>query len=434
MQSIYDSGIGSIDEYKSDNGGHVFEVKKEQNRRNPSLVIALANKLRTDGIIQKPSSDMNAPNMCDGHIREGKISFLYSDTFVEYEKVRTYVEKHFKWNFTDAANTKELNLTHSMIASKGGFPNLMEIFGGDKILDYCSKIKKELANLQDDVDAADLSFGVLLSVLSERYGEKIIKPTAGQEDYISAHPILWEKAKSENFAKLSKMFIEQDQLIDDKKQDEQGDSVGSKRARVISHLFKLQEIINLYNQNKIGEFLKATDKQCFRSVSEKNEIKEAMIELTNSSDITIGEFISKANDLNIYPIDERLNSYMENYSYVYDRVASVSYAEFLQYYDYMEGRTPFSTQHRTKGSEYDNVLVLMESKWNKYNFGYLMGDSPVKKSTSYDSIVNRTRKLFYVCCTRTKNHLVVFYASPSPKVLETAIGWFGEENVNDINE
>lgn len=48
MQSIYDDGIGNLNEYKGDDADTVNEVPKKQNRRNPQLVIDLANKLRTD--------------------------------------------------------------------------------------------------------------------------------------------------------------------------------------------------------------------------------------------------------------------------------------------------------------------------------------------------------------------------------------------------
>lgn len=77
MQSIYDDGIGNLDEYKYP-GGCVYEVKKEQNRRNPSQVIALANQIRFDGLVQRASEDITAPNMIDGRVKEGVIKFLYS--------------------------------------------------------------------------------------------------------------------------------------------------------------------------------------------------------------------------------------------------------------------------------------------------------------------------------------------------------------------
>lgn len=433
MQSIYDTGIGNLDEFKSSDGGHVYEVQKVQNRRNPQSVINLANKIRTDGLVQAPSLDANAPNMVDGAIDMGQITFLYSEDAIDYESIRAFVSDKYLWDFKDSLNTKELNLTHNMIASKSGFPNLMDIFNGDKILEYVSKIKKELAKHPDEIDVTDLSLGEVILLMTEKYGEDSIKQTQGQNTYIDNHPELWEKAKNISFEKMSKMYVEQDQLIDDKKQDEEETTVGSKRARVIRHLFKLQEIIALYNQNRLGEFLRATDRKAISSIQEKKEIKEAMVELLKTDGITLGEFILKAHDLGIYPIDERLSSYMDKYSYVYDRVAAVSYSEFMRYYDYMEGRTPFSTQHKTKGLEYDNVLVLMESSWNKYNFGYMMGVQPARKTASYDSVVSRTRKLFYVCCTRTKKHLIVFYTCPTAEVLAKAIEWFGEENIVKVS-
>ena len=39
MQSIYDDGIGNIDDYKGEEPDKVIEVKKRQNRRNPQKVI-----------------------------------------------------------------------------------------------------------------------------------------------------------------------------------------------------------------------------------------------------------------------------------------------------------------------------------------------------------------------------------------------------------
>lgn len=64
MQCIYDKGIGDLNVYKHDGDkGEVFEVQKLQNRRNPQMVIDLANKIRTDRLIQEPSGDVKAPNM-----------------------------------------------------------------------------------------------------------------------------------------------------------------------------------------------------------------------------------------------------------------------------------------------------------------------------------------------------------------------------------
>ncbi|MBT2158663.1 hypothetical protein KK423_03665 [Clostridioides difficile] len=40
---------------------------------------------------------------------------------------------------------------------------------------------------------------------------------------------------------------------------------------------------------------------------------------------------------------------------------------------YLKEFSPICTQHSVKGSEYDNVLLVLESDWNKYDFNTLFG-------------------------------------------------------------
>lgn len=130
MQAIYDDGVGNIESYLITDehpDGCVYEVQKKQNRRCPQSVITLANSLRLDSLHQEPSDDLKAPNMTgEGHVKEGSISFYYSDednTDVLKEKLTN----EFGWDFSDTENTKELRLTHNLIANEAGFETLMQI-------------------------------------------------------------------------------------------------------------------------------------------------------------------------------------------------------------------------------------------------------------------------------------------------------------------
>ena len=73
-----------------------------------------------------------------------------------------------------------------------------------------------------------------------------------------------------------------------------------------------------------------------------------------------------------------------------------------------------------------------------YNFEYLF-DGDIEKSLttakekSYSTVLKRTKKLFYVCCTRSKENLVVFYSIPSTGVIEGAKAMFGQENCIDVD-
>ncbi len=121
---------------------------------------------------------------------------------------------------------------------------------------------------------------------------------------------------------------------------------------------------------------------------------------------------------------------------VYDRVVQVPYAEFLSLYRYLEGQTPFSTQHKTKGDEFDNVLVIMDNgKWSKYNFDKLFNElgNPGSSPDSDAGILERTRKIFYVCCTRSMENLAIFFSSPSVNVLAGAKRLFGSDRIFNLD-
>jgi DNA helicase-2/ATP-dependent DNA helicase PcrA len=154
MQSIYEDGIGNLDDYKGDEEGTVKEVKKEQNRRNPQQIIDLANKLRTDGIQQIPSTDSTAPNMLNGTIKQGKVLFLYSSAD-DLGIIRQYLTDNFRWDFNNSKETKELNLTHNLIAGKAGFRTLMNIYDSDQILKFRDRIKNYIKDRNVTVDFSE---------------------------------------------------------------------------------------------------------------------------------------------------------------------------------------------------------------------------------------------------------------------------------------
>jgi DNA helicase-2/ATP-dependent DNA helicase PcrA len=113
----------------------------------------------------------------------------------------------------------------------------------------------------------------------------------------------------------------------------------------------------------------------------------------------------------------------------------VNYKEVQNWYPYINDKTPFSTQHGIKGAEFDNVLIVLgDSNWTKYNFHNLFKSDQREKIAVDDSIYKRTLKLFYVCCTRAKENLVIFYSNPSLDCIATARKWFGENNVYRLDE
>ncbi len=416
MQSIYDDGVGNLDNYKGEEDGQIKEVKKEQNRRNPKLIIDLANRLRTDGLTQTESEDSNAPNMDDdGQLKLGDIKFLYSNDN-DIEKVKN----HLAWEFNDVKNTKELNLTHNLIADKAEIRNLMNIYNNDGILNYKNRIRRHLRDNPIEEDLSEKTFGEVIDILGN------VNPTPVMQRFIDENKELYETARNENWNVFSKIYIDKDQLLDDKKQDEDDENKkGSKRDTLIRHLYKIETNIFLYSNKRYNEFLRATDYRFnIRTIEDKRNLKANIESLINVGDKTIEQIINEANDNGLCLIEDNLRRFIAEKEYVFNRVKNIKYKEFQKLYSYLEGFTPFSTQHKTKGAEFDNVLVILDNGgWNSYNFQNLFLGSGT------ESVLKRTQKLFYVCCTRSKEKLAIYYNSPSEAILSKAREWFGEANV-----
>lgn len=417
MQSIYPDGIGNLDDYKGDEAEKVKEVKKEQNRRNPKLVYELANRLRVnaDALVQTHSDDDNAPNMLNGIVKDGNIKFAYSNDG-NLQTFRAYLG----WDFLDSKQTKELNLTHNLIAGKAGFRGLMEIYDRDRIIELKNKITKKIK--EDNIEISEeATFGEVLDQVNLP-----VKPSTQVGQFITENNDLYTAARNYKFSDFRKIYLDKDQLLDDKKQDKEDENKkGSKRDHLIKHLFKIQNNISLYQNKKYNEFLRITDfRYNFKNIEQKRLLQKSIIELIDVGDKTIEQIITDANEKGICLVDDNLMRFIAEKEYVYNRVKNVRFSEFQKLYDYLEGATPFSTQHKTKGDEFSNVLVILDNgKWNDYNFEYLF------LNTGTPSVLERTQKIFYVCCTRAKENLAVYYHNPKPAVIEKAKELFGAGNV-----
>lgn len=90
--------------------------------------------------------------------------------------------------------------------------------------------------------------------------------------------------------------------------------------------------------------------------------------------------------------------------------------ELSNYRGYLLDKSAFATQHGVKGAEFDRVMVVMDdanSDYNLYSYEKYFGlvePSPKdieNAQNGIDNVIDRTRRLLYVCCTRAKRDLVL---------------------------
>ena len=189
MQSIYDDGVGNLNQY------NLTKIVKTQNRRNPRVVIEVANKFRDDDIEQRPSEDINAPNMENGTIREGSIKFLYGTEINDFISVKG--KNIFEsWDFSDGKQTKELRLTHKYNAEMTGFKDLYDLYNADLITKLISEIKKKID--KGNLDCNKTLGEIALEVKPTYNKVELLDQINGNEIYQSIYSVLedmsWEEA------------------------------------------------------------------------------------------------------------------------------------------------------------------------------------------------------------------------------------------------
>ncbi len=422
MQSIYDRGIGDLQKYIDE--GKVFDIPKSQNRRNPQSIIDIANQLRIDDLKQEPSKDKKAPNMVNGKIKQGTAIFLYHIPIAE---LRT--KPYFKdWDFDNSKDTKELRLTHNLIAYSAGFPSLMDIYDKDPIIKFKSDFNKHIKDRDVDLNK---TFNELIEEIEWKVSERArARENRGKRQidvFLSddTNKELYDLVKNMPFEEIKKIYFDKDNLISDKKEADEITSVKSKRDKLIRHLFKIQSVVDMYEKGDYQGFLRKTSFKV-RSVADKKLIKEKVTKLIEMKSQTIGQVIEYANDSGLCIKDDNINDFIIKNQYLYNRVSKINYSEFVNLYEYLEGYSPLSTQHKIKGEEYKNVLVILDNgNWNDYNFEYLLNPSHPKCN---QNVLRRTKKLFYVCCTRAMDNLVVYCENPTPEMIENAKQLFGAQN------
>lgn len=134
------------------------------------------------------------------------------------------------------------------------------------------------------------------------------------------------------------------------------------------------------------------------------------------------QLIHYQNLLDFYRDSEKFGDFLE-------QIGNASAEDIENYWKYCSHNSPFSTQHGVKGAEFNTVLINSDNgRWSQYNFSKLF-----EHPDEYSPQTLQSRRLFYVCCSRAEQNLLVYMKEPSQSALETAYHWFGKDNCQDLD-
>ncbi|RKQ89417.1 DNA helicase-2/ATP-dependent DNA helicase PcrA [Mycolicibacterium mucogenicum 261Sha1.1M5] len=99
-------------------------------------------------------------------------------------------------------------------------------------------------------------------------------------------------------------------------------------------------------------------------------------------------------------------------------VIKLPLSEFAAYLEYRSGRAEFDTQQGVKGLEFPRVIVILsdaEARGKLYQYDRYVAETEGASArletqiADKETVADRTRRLFYVSCTRAKNSLAIIH-------------------------
>ncbi len=133
--------------------------------------------------------------------------------------------------------------------------------------------------------------------------------------------------------------------------------------------------------------------------------------------------------LNGDPIPEDASALMR-----YSKLRDIPYGEVVEVIKFIEKLTAFATQHSVKGSEFENVLVVLGGGWNHYNWPQLLELIETNALNAKNTKgFYRARNLFYVSISRPMTRLAVLATQSMPDTALAAVNrLFGHDNIEEL--
>lgn len=383
MQRIYMDGKLDLSQNIPDTW---IKLAKEINHRCPKRVIALINKIRsdTDGQEQKPSNKNE----------EGIVRLFIVDSNSELDKQA--IEKNIaermseftlddNWKAMDS-EVKTLTLEHHMAARRSGF------------IDFFEPLYKSSSDSTGLLDGTMHGIPFLIHQLL---------------------PLVKAKMSGDEFG-VARIVKKYSPMLDKKTLKDCREPIEQIR-KANSAVELLYSLWKIEGEPSLLEILKKiTDLKLF-------SLPEHLSIITQRSNKKFEEDDSK---------DER-----DNLIDAWDEALKSSFKQLVKYADYISDNSSFGTHQGIKGLEFPRVMVILddeEARGFLFSYEKLFG---AKALTSTDqrnidegkeTSIDRTRRLFYVTCSRAEKSLALVAYTKAPKDVKSYVisqGWFLEDEV-----
>lgn len=386
MQRIYNDGKTNL---ASSIPQGWEKPEKMMNHRCPTRIITLINKIRAevDGVQQRARTDKPKGVARLFILKEGTADRFAAESIVSSRMAE--VSGDDDWMVSDKVKT--LTLEHQMAASRFGFEKLFEsLYPMERLrtsfldgsLSGLRFFTQAVLPLVRSIEAQD-SFRTMAIVREKSPLLDILRMKNTSKDQ-TIH-----LAEAENAVKsLSNLCIRQPEIT-------------------------LLEILQNLNETNLFEIPESLAPFAQRS--------------SNAAEASLPE-----NDIEESAISE---------SQSWRKALGSSLAEIEAYSQYVTGTSKFDTHQGVKGREFPRVMVVIsdeEARGFLFKYDKLFGvekksETDLKNETlGSDTTIDRTRRLFYVTCSRAEQSLAIVYYSNASEVIRTSVlerNWFQEDEI-----
>lgn len=372
MQQIYPTGVGEV---AAEEGW--LDIKKPENFRCPTSVLAVANAIRRDGdgLVQVRGRTVSVDNVPRPVLGTARMFVLPADGKRNERllTVRDWLARHnddAEWRVTTGASVKTLVIVHRMAAARLGFADLYSALNDEA--------PDAFKNGFLDASAWPLrpfvSFVIPLADAIQNKREFEVMTLLRNNSPLLARDTLQKKGVAEVLAKLRASSERLANLVESK---------GKGTNREVLELLRDSRLVDL-DPRVLAYLREATPTDIVEDSKQHGE--DVALEIA------------------------AMESFLK-----------CPATQFWGYQTYLNEESPFSTQQGIKGAEFPRVLVILDDEEGSAHFQFsydkYFGIAPLSKREDQnrregkETAIERTRRLFYVCCTRATTDLAVVFFS-----------------------
>lgn len=170
----------------------------------------------------------------------------------------------------------------------------------------------------------------------------------------------------------------------------------------------------------------------------QHAIRQLAVLLADGSAATVRDVLRHVRDCELLALDDRFAAHLmdnpvDDGSEAFGNVAAFlecNVGELWAHRKYILEESPFATHHGVKGAQFERVLVVLddeEASYNQYSYGKYLGYSPLSETDEAniaegkESVLDRMRRLFYVCCSRAAKDLAIVLFVPDVEAARAAV-------------